>query len=108
MQISTLYSLGEKLGSGQFGTVVKGEWTKDTSEGGEEDEEDENEGEDQEKEKVEVAVKMLKEGSDLNNTIKFLREAAIMGQFNHPNVVKFCGVVTEGEPVSVCLIHTWL
>ena len=32
--------------------------------------------------------------------IKFLQEAAIMGQFRHPNVVKLMGVVTVGEPVS--------
>lgn len=80
------YSLGEVLGSGQFGTVVKGEWLKESQE--------------EEKEEMDVAVKTLKKGSDANSTIKFLREAAIMGQFNHPNVVTFYGVVTEGEPVS--------
>ena len=48
----------------------------------------------------EVAVKVLKKGSSAFSTIKFLREAAIMGQFSHPNVVKLHGVVTEGQPVS--------
>ena len=33
--------------------------------------------------------------------VRFLQEAAIMGQFSHPNVVKLYGVVTVGEPVSL-------
>ena len=49
---------------------------------------------------VEVAVKTLKEGSEKEDRIKFLQEAAIMGQFKHPNVVTMYGVVTDGEPVS--------
>ena len=32
--------------------------------------------------------------------VTFLQEAAINGQFKHPNVVKLLGVVTVGEPVS--------
>ena len=71
------------LGSGQFGTVHKGEWL--ATEGGE---------------KIEVAVKTLKEGAGEEDKIKFLQEAAIMGQFSHPNVVKLHGIVTKGEPVS--------
>ena len=50
---------------------------------------------------MEVAVKTLKEGSDKQDRVKFLQEAAIMGQFKHPNVVTMYGVVTEGEPVSL-------
>ena len=50
---------------------------------------------------VEVAVKTLKEGSTQDDKIKFLQEAAIMGQFKHPNVVEMYGVITAGEPVSV-------
>ena len=33
--------------------------------------------------------------------VKFLQEAAINGQFHHPNVVQLCGVVTVGKPVSL-------
>ncbi len=51
--------------------------------------------------KLEVAVKTLKEGSGEEDRVKFLQEAAIMGQFRHPNVVKMYGVITDGEPVSV-------
>ena len=49
---------------------------------------------------VDVAVKTLKEGSGEEDKVKFLREATIMGQFNHPNVVKLHGIVIESEPVK--------
>ena len=49
--------------------------------------------------KVEVAVKTLKEGAREEDRVKFLQEAAIMGQFKHFNVVNMYGVVTSGEPV---------
>ena len=49
---------------------------------------------------VDVAVKTLKEGSEKDDRVKFLQEAAIMGQFKHPNVVTMHGVVRDGEPVS--------
>ena len=48
-----------------------------------------------------MAVKTLNEGSTQDDKIKFLQEAAIMGQFKHPNVVEMYGVITVGEPVSV-------
>ena len=47
-----------------------------------------------------MAVKTLKEGSEEEDRVKFLQEAAIMRQFKHPNVVEMYGVVTQGEPVS--------
>ena len=72
----------EHLGSGQFGTVNKGVWQLP---GG----------------AIEVAIKTLKPGSDEMDQVKFLQEAAIMGQFKHPNVIKLYGVVTVGEPVSI-------
>ena len=77
--------LSDRLGSGQFGVVYKG--VMKSVEGGEEEE-------------VDVAVKTLKEGSGEEDRVKFLQEAAIMGQFKHPNVVTVYGVVTVGEPVS--------
>ena len=82
---SSLYRLTELLGAGQFGKVHQGEWTALGSE-----------------DKVDVAVKTLKEGAGEEDKVKFLQEAAIMGQFSHPNVVKLYGVVTEREPVSFC------
>ena len=78
----TCCRLTNQLGSGQFGVVYKGVW-KSPSRG-----------------EVEVAIKTLKGGSGEEDRVKFLQEAAIMGQFKHPNVVTLYGVVSEGEPVS--------
>ena len=50
---------------------------------------------------VGVAVKMLKTGACQEEKVKFLQEAAVNGQFHHPNIVKLLGVVTVGEPVSL-------
>ena len=47
----------------------------------------------------EVAVKTLTDEAEETEKVKFLQEAAIMGQFHHPNVLKLHGVVTVGEPV---------
>ena len=80
-----IFRITEHLGSGQFGTVNKGIWQSPAG-------------------AVEVAVKTLKRGSDENDRVKFLQEAAINGQFRHPNVVKLFGVITVGEPVSKALI----
>ena len=53
---------------------------------------------------VEAAIKMLKPGSYEMDQVKFLQEAAIMGQFKHPNVIKLYGMVTVGEPVSTLYV----
>ncbi len=50
---------------------------------------------------MELAVKTLKPGASEEDEVKFLQEAAIMGQFNHRNIVKMYGVVTLGKPVSL-------
>ena len=50
---------------------------------------------------TEVAVKILKCGSTEDERVKFLQEAAIMGQFKHPNIIKIHGVVTIAEPVRL-------
>ena len=52
---------------------------------------------------VEVAIKTLKTEASEEERVKFLQEAAIMGQFHHPNIVKLHGVVTMGDPVSIVL-----
>ena len=49
---------------------------------------------------LDVAIKMLKGGTSEAEKVKFLQEAAINGQFRHPNVVQLHGVVTVGEPVN--------
>ena len=70
----------EPLGSGQFGEVCKAEWSISGA-------------------TKELAVKTLREELPEEEKVRFLQEAAIMGQFSHPNVVKLYGVVTLGEPV---------
>jgi serine/threonine protein kinase len=49
---------------------------------------------------MEVAVKQLQPGVTEAEKIRFLQEAAIIGQFRHPNIIRLMGVVTTGEPVS--------
>ena len=80
MNISILinFSLQCELGEGQFGKVKKGILL----------------GPDH----IEVAVKILKDESE---KVKLLKEAAIMGQFAHPNIVQLYGLTTITEPVSV-------
>ena len=72
----------DNLGSGQFGTVSRGIWQDG-------------------KRSVEVAVKMLREATSEEDTVRFLQEAAIMGQFRHPNIVELLGVVTVGKQVYI-------
>ena len=43
---------------------------------------------------VDVAIKTLKNEASEEEKVKFLQEAAIMGQFHHANVVTLHGVVT--------------
>ena len=81
----------EELGSGQFGTVYRGVWqqTADSEDTG-----------------VDVAVKTMEEGASEEERIKFLQEAAIMGQFkNHPNILRILGIVLD-TPVSYSSIIT--
>ena len=49
----------------------------------------------------EVAVKMMENGASEEDRVKFLQEAAIMGQFNHPNIVRLLGIMTLPEPVRI-------
>ena len=82
-----MYRITKNLGSGQSGVVSKGIWRSPAG-------------------AMDVAVKQLQPGASE------LQEAAINGQFRHPNVVQLMGIVTVGEPVScfilnVCLIITF-
>ena len=51
---------------------------------------------------VEVAIKTLNTDASDKNRLRFLQEAAIMCQFDHQNVIKLHGVVTEA-PVMIVL-----
>jgi len=71
----------EVIGAGHFAEVHKGVWQTV-------------------KQTRDVAIKTLKKDANAADRVKFLQEAAINGQFRHPNVVSLLGVVTIGEPVS--------
>ena len=51
-------------------------------------------------EEREVAVKSLADGSTEEKRIQFLQEAAIMGQFKHPNVITLHALLMEDELVN--------
>ena len=71
----------KQLGSGLFGEVCKATWSISGV-------------------TKELAIKTLRLELPEEEKVRFLQEAAIMGQFSHPNVVKLYGVVTVGDPVS--------
>ena len=77
-------SIHNSIGAGHFGSVSKGVWFNGCS-------------------PVDVAIKTMK-GTDEQERVKLLQEAAIMGQFAHNNVVRLHGVVTMGEPVRMGLM----
>ena len=81
---SLLYRIQENIGSGEFGSVEKGMWHSPEK-------------------SIDVALKTLRDDASEEQKVKFLQEAAIMGQFHHPNIVKLHGVVTVGEPVSILI-----
>ena len=78
---SKLHRKESVLGTGEFGDVFKGVW--ETPYGPQD-----------------VAMKMLKSWSEEKDKINFLKEAALMGQFRHPHVIRLLGTVTVGDPVS--------
>nr|XP_006001862.1 PREDICTED: ephrin type-A receptor 6-like [Latimeria chalumnae] len=53
------------------------------------------------KREIPVAIKTLKGGYVDRQRRDFLREASIMGQFDHPNIVRLEGVVTKSRPVMI-------
>ncbi|XP_035297058.1 tyrosine-protein kinase Fer isoform X2 [Cricetulus griseus] len=74
-------SLGALLGKGNFGEVYKGTL----------------------KDKTAVAVKTCKEDLPQELKIKFLQEAKILKQYDHPNIVKLIGVCTQRQPVYIIM-----
>ena len=73
----------QALGSGEFGTVHLGLWSNGSAD------------------PLQVAVKTLNSQCSESDRVKFLREAAIMYQFVHNNVVQLHGVVTEENMMIV-------
>lgn len=78
----------ETLGSGQFGEVYRATWHIG------------------EKKTIDVAVKVLKKDATNDERIKFLQEAAIMGQFCNASVLKLHGIVTNDGNVSSKYIYS--
>ena len=74
----------DELGGGEFATVHKGVLSTDDGD------------------KTDVAVKTPKSmpSLDQEDKLRFLKEAAIMGQFHHLNVLKLFGVIVD-EPEKV-------
>ena len=85
MLLIILYRVDHKIGSGEFGTVHLGLWSNGSTD------------------PVQVAVKTLNSQCSESDRVKFLREAAIMGQFVHNNVVQLHGVVTEEKNMMIVL-----
>jgi predicted Ser/Thr protein kinase len=84
--------LKEILGKGQFAVVHKGKVDEEL-----------------------VAVKILKDEATEEDKIKFLQEAAVIGQFSHVNVIKLHGVVTDAFKLMIVMeympggdLHGWL
>ena len=74
----------EELGAGEFGVVTHAKWTSSSNQ------------------EVEVAIKTLNSNVSDKDRLRFLQEAAIMCQFDHQNVIKLHGVVTEA-PIMIVL-----
>uniref|UniRef100_A0A4W5JP29 receptor protein-tyrosine kinase n=1 Tax=Hucho hucho TaxID=62062 RepID=A0A4W5JP29_9TELE len=53
------------------------------------------------KREIYVAIKSLKAGYADKQRRNFLSEASIMGQFDHPNIIRLEGVVTRCKPVMI-------
>jgi len=78
------------LGQGNFGVVIKAE-AKDII---------------ADKESAVVAIKVLKEGANDQTKKDFFREAVLMHEFNHPNILKLLGVCIEEEPL--CMLFEYM
>ncbi|XP_053186322.1 ephrin type-A receptor 4-A-like isoform X1 [Scomber japonicus] len=53
------------------------------------------------KREIYVAIKSLKAGFSDKQRRDFLSEASIMGQFDHPNIIRLEGVVTRCKPLMI-------
>lgn len=74
--------LGPLIGKGNFGEVYSGFLRSDNTR---------------------VAVKSCKENLAPEHKSKFLMEARILKQYNHPNIVKLIGVCTQKQPIYIIM-----
>ncbi|XP_039999313.1 ephrin type-B receptor 3 isoform X1 [Xiphias gladius] len=73
----------EVIGAGEFGEVCRGRLKQPG------------------RREMVVAIKTLKAGYTERQRRDFLAEASIMGQFDHPNVIRLDGVLTRSCPVLI-------
>lgn len=74
--------LGEQIGRGNFGEVFSGRLRADNTP---------------------VAVKSCRETLPPDLKAKFLQEARILKQYNHPNIVRLIGVCTQKQPIYIVM-----
>ncbi|XP_059679819.1 tyrosine-protein kinase Fes/Fps isoform X2 [Gavia stellata] len=74
--------LGEHIGRGNFGEVFSGRLRADNTP---------------------VAVKSCRETLPPELKAKFLQEARILKQYNHPNIVRLIGVCTQKQPIYIVM-----
>ncbi|KAE8621770.1 hypothetical protein XENTR_v10004966 [Xenopus tropicalis] len=80
---SACISIDTVIGAGEFGEVCSGRLKLPS------------------KKEISVAIKTLKAGYTEKQRRDFLSEASIMGQFEHPNIIRLEGVVTKSKPVMI-------
>ncbi|MBN3292903.1 EPHA3 protein, partial [Polypterus senegalus] len=76
-------AIDKVVGAGEFGEVCSGRLKLPS------------------KKEISVAIKTLKAGYTDKQRRDFLSEASIMGQFDHPNIIRLEGVVTRSKPVMI-------
>ncbi|KAM3837633.1 ephrin type-A receptor 3 isoform 1-T1 [Vipera latastei] len=76
-------AIDKVVGAGEFGEVCSGRLRLPS------------------KKEISVAIKTLKVGYTEKQRRDFLGEASIMGQFDHPNIIRLEGVVTKSKPVMI-------
>ncbi|XP_072348804.1 tyrosine-protein kinase Fes/Fps [Scyliorhinus torazame] len=74
--------LGDRIGRGNFGEVFSGRMRNDNTL---------------------VAVKMCRESLPADQKNKFLMEARILKQYDHPNIVRLIGVCTQKQPIYIVM-----
>uniref|UniRef100_A0A671Q804 non-specific protein-tyrosine kinase n=1 Tax=Sinocyclocheilus anshuiensis TaxID=1608454 RepID=A0A671Q804_9TELE len=74
--------LGQSIGRGNFGEVFSGRLRS---------------------ENTPVAVKACRENLPAEHKNKFLMEARILKQYDHPNIVKLIGVCTQKQPIYIIM-----
>uniref|UniRef100_A0A4W4G9P8 Tyrosine-protein kinase n=1 Tax=Electrophorus electricus TaxID=8005 RepID=A0A4W4G9P8_ELEEL len=74
--------LGQSIGRGNFGEVFSGRLRSDNTA---------------------VAVKACRENLPPEQKNKFLMEARILKQYDHPNIVKLIGVCTQKQPIYIIM-----